>query len=202
MGQRVEVARLETARHQVVAGALGRGSDQDRRLDLEEAFLIQEVADRLDDPMPQPQVLGHVRAAKIEVAIAQPELLVDGPVLVEREGRGPGPVQDLDLLGLDLDQLHGREVAAPDAHHVLQAQLLGGRMGLGVGRVDLDLDQTAAIAQVEEDQAAQVAPAVDPAVELGPPAYVRRPRRPGRRSGCPAHPGTDACAASISRTLA
>ena len=48
--QRVDVARLEPARDEEVAGALGRGLDQVRRLDLDEAGLVVRVADRVDEP--------------------------------------------------------------------------------------------------------------------------------------------------------
>src|SRR6266550_1663702 len=39
-------------------------------------------------------------------------------------------------------------------------------MRLGVGRIEFDLDDPASVAQVDEDQAAEVAAPVDPAVDL------------------------------------
>ena len=46
--QGVDVARLEAARDDEVAGALGRALDERRRLDLDEAVLVVYLADRLD----------------------------------------------------------------------------------------------------------------------------------------------------------
>ena len=44
--QREELAGMHAARHQVVARAFRRGLRQDRRLDLEEAVLVEVAADR------------------------------------------------------------------------------------------------------------------------------------------------------------
>ncbi len=46
--QGVDAARLEAARDDEVAGALGRALDQGRRLDLDEAVRVVDLADRLD----------------------------------------------------------------------------------------------------------------------------------------------------------
>src|SRR5207302_8854373 len=92
-------------------------------------------------------------------------------------GRGPAGREDVQLRGLDLD-LAGRELGvlvprqpaldgAADADDVLAAQLPGLRRGLRcVGRVEDHLDQAPAVAEVDEDQAAVVAAAGDPAVEV------------------------------------
>ena len=47
--QRVELAGMNAARHQVVARALGRARGQDRRLELDEALLDHAPADARDD---------------------------------------------------------------------------------------------------------------------------------------------------------
>ena len=53
-----------------------------------------------------------------------------------------------------------------DLDHVLVAQARGDREGVGRGRrVDDDLDQAGAIAQIDEDQAAVVADGVHPALQ-------------------------------------
>ncbi len=46
LGQRVELAGAQPRRHHEVAGALGRGADQVRRLDLDEAIVFQRAANR------------------------------------------------------------------------------------------------------------------------------------------------------------
>src|SRR5690606_10584992 len=59
--QGVERALRDSARYQVVAGALGRRARQERRLDLEESLPAHGVADRLADLVPQDQVALHAR---------------------------------------------------------------------------------------------------------------------------------------------
>ena len=69
--QREEVALLRAARHEIVARALGRRLRQDRRLDVDEAVLVHELAQRARDRVAQPQVLQHRLAAQVEVAVTQ-----------------------------------------------------------------------------------------------------------------------------------
>ena len=108
--QREELARVHAARHQVVARAFRRGLRQDRRLDLEEALLVEVAADRDRRVVPQDQVLLQPRPPQIEIAIAQPRLLGDRRVLGDRERRRLRLVQQADLGRDDLD-LAGRELA-------------------------------------------------------------------------------------------
>src|SRR6185437_6695999 len=100
--------------------------------------------------------------------------LVDRAVLVDRERRRLGLREVLGLGDgeLDLPRLEGGvDVAllAPDdlagrAQHMLRPQLLRERVRLrrGLGMED-ELDDPGAVAQVDEDQPAVVAAAVDPA---------------------------------------
>src|SRR5207302_5552089 len=102
-------------------------------------------------------------------------------------GRGPAGREDVQLRGLDLD-LAGRELGvlvprqpaldgAADADDVLAAQLPGLRRGLRcIGRVEDHLDHAPAVAEVDEDQAAVVAAAGDPAVEVDLLAHVLSPQ--------------------------
>ncbi len=55
--QRVELARMETRGHQEVASALGAGSGQDRRLELEEPLFLHSSAKRINDLPAQHDVL-------------------------------------------------------------------------------------------------------------------------------------------------
>ena len=103
--QGVHAARLEPARHDEVAGAFGRALDQGRRLDLDEAVAVVDLADRLDHPAAQEQTLLHRLAADVEVAVLEPDRLIDGCVgIVDVEGRRLRLGQDLDLGRLDLDR--------------------------------------------------------------------------------------------------
>ena len=75
--QGVDAARLEAAGDDEVAGALGRGLEQDRRLDLHEAGAVVGVADRPDQLGAEQQPLQQRAAADVQVAVLEAERLVD-----------------------------------------------------------------------------------------------------------------------------
>ena len=171
--QREELAFVDAARHQVVARAFGRALGQHRRLDVDEAVLVEEFAHLHRDPVAQHQVLLHRRAAQVEHAVRQPRRLRQ-VVVVELERRRDARVQHLELVAQHLDLAAGqvRVVGAGRARaHLaddLQAELVAhvlGRIANIVGAVGVadDLHQAFAVAQVDEDDAAMVAPAMRPA---------------------------------------
>ena len=152
--QRVERARAQPRRHHEVAGALGRRGDEHGRLDLDEALPLDRGADGAVDLRADAQVALHAVAAQVDVAVAQPEVLVDLAPVVERERRRLGHRQHLDRAVADLD-LTGAQPGvdralgpvphhARDAHHVLAAQV--------GGPVDDALHDARAVAQVDEGQ--------------------------------------------------
>ena len=175
LGQRVEGAPLQPARHEEVAGALGRRAGEHRRLDLHEALPREELPHRRGDPVAQLDRLPHAIAPEVEIAIAQAGLLahlagegldLEGGRLGVREQLG-APDPDLDLPGgqVGIDRL-GRALHHPalGAEHVLGAQLVPQLEGLPrLVRVEDQLHQPGPVAQVDEDEAAVVAPAMDPA---------------------------------------
>src|SRR4029079_14000651 len=73
----VDAARLEAARHYEVAGALRRRLDERRCLDLDAGVGVVDLADRLDEAAAQQQPLLHRLAADVEVAVLEPQALVD-----------------------------------------------------------------------------------------------------------------------------
>src|SRR5262249_4402950 len=73
--KRVELARMQPARHQEVTGPLRRARGQDRSLELGEALLDHPPADALDDLRAQHDVAVYLVAPQIEEAVAQPHLL-------------------------------------------------------------------------------------------------------------------------------
>ena len=107
----------------------------------------------LDDLVAQDQVLGHLGAAQVEVAVAQPQLLVDVALVGDRERRGLQRVQHRQRVGEHLD-LAGRQVRgsrcraasadlALDFEDELGAALAGEGVRLGRAlRVEDDLHQT------------------------------------------------------------
>ncbi len=175
LGQGVEVPRVHPAGNQEVAGSLGRAAAQDGRLDLEEALLAQDVAHELAEAVADDEDPLHLGPAEVEEAILEAKLFVGlGPVHLEgRRGRGivedqlGGP--DLDRARLELGVLLAGKPGSDgplDADDVLIAQVArsGLQLGTGVGLED-HLGDPVAVAQVDEHQAAEVAPGVDPAVE-------------------------------------
>ena len=96
--QRVEGALLLAAGDEEVAGALGGRAGQDRRLDVDEALAVEELAHRRDDPVAQHQRLAHLLAAQVEVAVAQPRVLADlAAEALDLEGRRLRAGQQLGL---------------------------------------------------------------------------------------------------------
>lgn len=134
LGQGVELAGLLAARHQELAGAFGGGGHEHRGLDLDEPLVLHGAADGGVDLGSDPEVALHPLAPQVEVAVAQPDHLVDvvgAPV--ERERRRLGGRQDLDRAVLELDLTGGQVVVdrslgplgdgAGDAQHVLAAHV-------------------------------------------------------------------------------
>ncbi|MBV8313910.1 MAG: hypothetical protein JOZ53_03155, partial [Planctomycetaceae bacterium] len=180
--QRVEVARLDPAGDEEVARALGGAPPQDGGLHLEEILIRHDLAHQLRDPVPEDEDLLHRGSAEVEVSVLEPELLV-GLARLDVERRGGSGVEHLERVGADLDgaglELGVLLAGEPrgddplDGDDVLVPQLARRRLQLGA---DLGLEdalgQPVAVADVDEDEPAEVAPAVDPAVEDDRPAHV------------------------------
>ena len=171
--QRVEVAGMDAAGDEVVARAFGRGARHEGRFDLEEALGDEVVADGHGDAAAQREVVLHLGAAQVEVAVLQAHLFVGDGVFGGREGRRLGFVEQQQLVGDDFDLAGGHvgvfEARAAAADVAFDGDdVLGARgVGLVVRGADLlvddDLRDAGAVAQVEEDEVAVVAAAVDPA---------------------------------------
>ncbi|MBA7582722.1 hypothetical protein ES708_24659 [subsurface metagenome] len=164
---------MNAAGHQVVArpfrGALG----QNRRLYLDKALVVQEIADKLDGTIAQLQVLLHPRPPQVEVAVFQAQVFVHLAVFVDVEGRHFRGIEDFDAFGDNLDcarsqlqvfrPLLPRGDLATDPDDVFAAYsvgfLMGGFRGL---RVENHLDNAAFVTQVDEYQAPVVAATVNP----------------------------------------
>ncbi len=177
LGQGVELARVRAGRHDVVAGALGRGVRENGRLDLEEAALVQGPAHGLGHRVAQLQVGEHLRTTDVQVAPLHAGGLVGLDAVFNGERRRDRGVQHLHGVGQNLDgtgdhvRVHGlgRTLAHPpgDLQHVLAAQMLGLLEVLGAHaiRVHHNLGVAVAVAQVDEDEAAVVAGMPRPAGE-------------------------------------
>ena len=121
--------------------------------------------------MSQGDVAGRARAAQVEVAVTQARFFGRGGFFLDGERRRLRRVQDVQARSEDF-HFAGGEIgiglgAADDAafhgHDEFGAELLG--LGVGVGGgvlVEDHLDNAGAVAQVDKDQVAQVAPPRNP----------------------------------------
>jgi hypothetical protein len=131
-----------------------------RRLDLDVAPLVEEPADRRDDPAPREERLLHVRARdQVEVALAVADLRVLQPVplLGERQER---LAEQRQLLHLDRDLARaGLEEGPLDADQVAEVEELVEGEGLLAEDVllEVDLDPAGGVAQVGEGSLAVAA---------------------------------------------
>lgn len=187
LGQSVERAGLEPRGHQKVPGPFRGAPGEHRGFDVEETLPVEEVPDGLFHPVAQAEPLEHRLSTQVEVAVSEPEFLVDRglrlatPAGVEGKGRGFRRCEDLKRLGEHLDRTapqprvylvlrSGAHLAAhPD--HVLGAHLLRLAIGRRIG-IDHHLHQPLPVAEVEKDQAPEIPPPVHPALEDHPGSDV------------------------------
>ena len=107
-------------------------------------------------------------------------------------------IEDVDGVRVDFDRAGGELLVfrsrwalydwPPDVDHRLQSELASRGMGLGVHRIELHLDDPTPVAQIDEDQAAEVATSVHPTIDIDGLARLLDPERATRQSGCQAHP--------------
>ncbi len=172
--QREKHAVVHTRRHEVVARAFGRALGQHRRLDVDEAVGVEELAHLHGDAVAQHHVALHRRPAQVEHAVRQAHGLRQ-VLVVELERRRDAGVEHFDLMRQHFD-LAADEVAilgaggaranlADDLQAELVAHILGCLESLGAVGVADDLHQAFTVAQVDEDHAAMIAAAVRPAHE-------------------------------------
>ena len=169
--QRKELAGMRARGNEVVARALGRRLRQHRRLDVHEMVVVEELAHRARDGVAAAQPLLHHVAAQVDVAVLEPELLAH--FLVEREGRRHGGIQHVELLGEQLDlaggQVRVRRARRAQPHLALHLdaelapEMRGDLEGFRRVRIEDDLQQARAVAQVDEDHAAVIAATMHPA---------------------------------------
>src|SRR5579862_6940609 len=176
--QSVEGSGLNTAWNKVVARALRRGAGHEGRFDFEKALGSKIVADGEGNFVTQFYVELHGIAAQVDVAILQAHLFVGQGSIARKERRVLGFVEDAEFIGDKFD-LAGGDVLVDgigvaqldgtnDSDDVLVAQQFGflveGSIALAA---EDDLGDARAVADVDEDDGAEVAAAVDPSHEHG-----------------------------------
>jgi len=116
----------------------------------------------------------HARAAQVEIAIAQARLFAGGHFVFDLEGRRLRIIEDVQPRGHHFDftcsnfriRLLAAQDASLDRDNEFRAQLFGFRMRLGVQLlIEDDLRDAGAVAEVNENQLAEVAAAMHPAHE-------------------------------------
>ena len=179
--QRVERPREQASRDQEVAGALRRAAPEHRRLDIDEATLVEVFTDRADHPVPEREHLRHLRSPQVQVPELQSQVLVRLGAVLDGERRRVGLRQQLQCARGDLDVarlqrgIHHAFRTEPDdtghTHDVFGAERLRGRVGFrGLARVEHQLHGSLAVAEIDERHAAVVATMRDPTAErdVGP----------------------------------
>ena len=110
LGQGVDAPRLQPGGDDEVPRTLGRGLDEEGRLDLDEACLVVHVADGLHEPSASQDAPLEGLAAQVEVAVLQAQGLVDLSLrLVDLEGRRARFGEDLDAASLAAPQHPSRD---------------------------------------------------------------------------------------------
>ena len=164
---------MGTAGYQVVAGALGGRTGQNRGFNIQEALLVEVATQYRGHLGAQTQLVGNLRATQVEVSVAQADVFAHFGVIIELERRGFRFVENLDFLTQHLDLagfhigVHRRGIPranpAANLQHILTAHpVSGGKMFLGVG-VKNDLHNPVAVAHIQKNNSTVVAAAIYPA---------------------------------------
>ena len=172
--QGVEFAGMDAAGNEIIARAFGRGTRHEWRLDFKKSLAGEILASGEGDFVAHLEVVLHLGTAQVEIAILEADFFVGDCVVGWRERRNPGLIQDTQFVGDDFYFAGGHfgidDVFAAEAHladggdDVLGAGLLGLRVcGGALVLVENDLREAVAVAEVEKDEVAVIASAVDPA---------------------------------------
>src|SRR5437016_4631203 len=187
--QRVELPRVDTARHEVVARTLGGARREDRRLELGEPGRDHSPADRRDDMAPQQHVPVELLPPEVEEAVAEARLLRILGVAADLDRQGLGDREGFEVLDGELDlprgklRVHGLGRAGhhrPGHRDDAPGAEPFGRPQVRARALENALGQAVVVAEVDEQKAAVVALPVDPAREPRRRARVRRPELAAR----------------------
>jgi hypothetical protein len=170
--KRVELAWMDAAGNQEVARALGRRGCQDRCGIFGKTSIFHAIAHIADDLGAGHDVGVQRLAAQIEEAVLEANVLGILLLAGDRHRQFLGAAEHGDPAGEDLDRaggevgVHGRGVAglhlALDGDDAFDAQRLQDRQRRAVA-IGHDLGDAVMVAQIDEEHAAMVALAVDPA---------------------------------------
>ena len=175
---------LKPARDEIVSRAFRRGFCQDRRFNFPEPLRVHVIADSHCDAMAHAKRFLHLRAAQIQISIFQTQLFRGSELVFDRKWSCFGFAEDPKLAHDDFDfarfqiwvlEPFAAHTNAP-AHgdHELRSQRLRSAVKVRVVfGIKNDLADPVAIAQIDEDQLAMIAPAIDPAHQQNVLSLVR-----------------------------
>ena len=180
--QRVELARMDAAGHQIVARAFGARRGQDRRLEFGEALIDHPATNRRNHLRTQHDIVVQSLATQVEIAVTQANILRVFGIAEHGERQFGRRRLHRHLAGAQFDVAGGqvgvgRLAGAGD-------DFAGNRdHGFGAGTVDRlerfrvdignDLGDAEMIAQIDEQQAAMIALPMNPAGEANGFSDVR-----------------------------
>src|SRR5208337_269185 len=191
--QGVEHSRLDAAGDEIVARAFGRGAGHERGFDFEEALRGEIVADGQRHFMPQFDVELHSVAAQVDVTIFQAHLFVRQHRVRGQKGQRLRYVQNAQFFHYQFDfagrniGVNGIGIAALDLSYGRDHELVAQGFRLFVhGGIEFvvedHLGYAGAVAQVDEDDLAEVAAAVDPSHEHNFLACIGESKLPAHMS--------------------
>ena len=169
-----KLAWMDPARDQIVAGALGGALGQKGGFYFDKVLFIKCVAHDLVGAMAQLQIGLDAGPAQIQIAVFEADLLTGVDIVFDEKRRRRRHIEYPQLVAIDLDFAGGQFGIdhafgagfdlALDGDDVFAAQLIGFlvRSEIVLG-VEYDLGDAIAVAEVDKDHAAVVAPAPDPA---------------------------------------
>ncbi len=170
----VELTGLEPTGNEEVAGSFGGRLREHRRLDFEKILFAENPAGGLVEIVADAQVSLQRRPAEIVNPISHPGRLIDAGIVLQRKRRRCRAIEEAHLLGDNFDLARGHlgvdGVRSPPLNgptredHILGADLAGPFVALGrLFGAEHDLNDALVVAEVDEDHAAVVAPALHPA---------------------------------------
>ena len=178
LGQGVELAVVHPAGHQIIPRTLRGGLGEHGGLHREEALAVQIILSALLHPMAEAQPLHHLRAAQVQVAVLQPQLVLHARV-IQREGQRICLAGHLQLHRTQFHSaggqlfVHGLLIAQADGafhrNYGFVFQLIRRRKFLRreLGRVEHHLQNAFPVPQVHENNAAHIPLGLHPAAGYG-----------------------------------
>ena len=165
---------MDAARDQVIARAFGRRAREHGRFDFEEAEFVERLANFEDDAVPQLDIAMRARAAQVEVAVAQARLFARASLRLRSETAASsscsGCAARVAITSTSPVAMSGIRLsaAAPRGPSTATTNSERSSSALACASAFSSLLKTicamsGAVAQVDEDQLAEVAPPVHPA---------------------------------------